>query len=244
MTQKSVLILGARSDIGLAIAHLYAAHGHSIQLALKNAAAYEPIRSDLEIRYGVDVTLHEFDALQTDTHEGLVNSLPHLPDIAISVVGLLGYQTDDEMQIDKAVLVMRSNFEGPCSILSVLANKFEERRSGTLVGVSSVAGDRGRASNYFYGSSKAGFTAFLSGLRDRLAGKNIHVVTVIPGFVRTRMTKGLALPGPITAEPSDIANLIYWAVKKKKNIVYSRWWRLIMTVIKLIPERLFKGLSL
>lgn len=244
MTQKPVLILGARSDIGLAIAHLFAARGHSIQLALRNAAAHDPIRSDLEIRHSVGVTLHEFDALQTDTHEGVVNNLPELPHIAISVVGLLGDQGESEIHIDKAVRVMRTNFEGPCSILSVLANRFEKRQSGTLVGVSSVAGERGRASNYIYGASKAGFTTFLSGLRNRLAGKNVHVVTVIPGFVRTRMTEGLALPGLITAEPSAIAEQVYHAVQRKKNTVYSKWWRVIMMIIKLIPEWLFKRLSL
>jgi len=244
MTLKSVLVLGARSDIGLAIAHQFAAHGHSIQLAIRDAASQDAIRSDLEIRHGVGVTLHEFDALQTDTHEELVDNLPELPDIAISVVGLLGDQGESEKNVNKAVQVMRTNFEGPCSILSVLANRFERRQSGTLVGISSVAGERGRASNYIYGASKAGFTAFLSGLRNRLAGKDIHVVTVIPGFVRTRMTEGLALPGPITAEPSDIAKQIYHAVQKKKNTVYSTWWRFIMMILKLIPERLFKRLSL
>lgn len=244
MTQKPVLILGARSDIGLAIAHQFAARGHPIQMALRNAASQDKIKSDLEIRHNVGVTLHEFDALQTERHEEVIERLPELPDIAISVVGLLGDQSDSEIHFDKAIQVMRTNFEGPCSILSVLANRFAERQSGTLVGVSSVAGERGRASNYIYGASKAGFTTYLSGLRNRLADKNVHVVTIIPGFVRTRMTEGLALPSALTASPSDIATLVYRAVTNQQDVVYSRGWRLIMAIIRLIPERIFKRLSL
>ncbi|MGC6453753.1 MAG: SDR family oxidoreductase [Candidatus Puniceispirillaceae bacterium] len=244
MTQRPVLILGARSDIGLAIAHLFAARGHPVQLAMRNAAAHDAIRADIAIRHAVAVTLHEFDALATDRHSGLVDSLPELPEVVVCVVGLLGDQARDEQDPASAVTVMRTNFEGPASILSVLATRFEERGSGTLVGISSVAGERGRASNYIYGSAKAGFTAFLSGLRNRLAGRNVHVVTVIPGFVRTRMTDGLALPAVFTTDPPDIARLVYRAVTRRKDIVYSRWWFLIMAIIRHIPERLFKRMSL
>ena len=118
-----------------------------------------------------------------------------------------------------AVNVMRSNFEGPASILAVLANHFEQRGSGTLVGISSVAGERGRAKNYIYGSAKAGFTAFLSGLRNRLVRKGVHVITVLPGFVATKMTKEINLPSKLTAQPEEVAIAVLNAVKKKHNIV-------------------------
>ena len=111
--------------------------------------------------------------------------------------------------------------------------------------MSPVAGDRGRASNYCYGAAKAGFTTYLSGLRNRLAGKGVHVVAVKPGFVRTRMTQGMKLPPALTAEPDEVAATIVRAEARRSNIVYVRpVWRLIMLVIRHIPETVFKRLSL
>jgi short-subunit dehydrogenase len=122
-----------------------------------------------------------------------------------------------------------------------LANRFVQRGSGTIVGVSSVAGDRGRASNYVYGSAKAGFTAFLSGLRNRLARQGVHVLTVKPGFVRTRMTRGMKLPGALTADPVLVGREIYAAAITRKDVVYVYpSWRLIMGIIKMVPEGIFK----
>jgi hypothetical protein len=140
---------------------------------------------------------------------------------------------------------MRSNYEGPASILAVLANHFEARGSGVIVGISSVAGDRGRASNYVYGSAKAGFTAFLSGLRNRLAKHGVHVVTVLPGFVATRMTEEMTLPQRLVAEASEVADAIANAVHRERDLIYVRpSWRLIMFFIRRIPERLFKKMKI
>jgi short-subunit dehydrogenase len=140
---------------------------------------------------------------------------------------------------------MRSNYEGPALILGLLANRFLERGHGTIVGVSSVAGERGRASNYVYGSAKAGFTAFLSGLRNRLASRGIHVMTVKPGFVRTRMTRGMKLPGPLTASPEVVGQQILTAAAARKDVVYIfPVWRVIMAVIRAIPEAIFKRRNL
>ena len=133
MTAKPVLILGAKSDIGLAIAHRFAAEGHPVQLAMRQAADHAGMKSDIEIRHGVTATLHEFDALATTTHAEFVDSLSTLPDVVVCVVGLLGSQADSEQNNETAIRVFRSNFEGPASILGILANKFEERGSGTIV---------------------------------------------------------------------------------------------------------------
>ena len=160
MTKRPVLILGARSDIGKAVAHKFASLGYPVQLAARRVDTLETDRTDMELRHNVRVTLHEFDALASDTHAAFVAALPELPQIAVCAVGLMGQQGENERDIDAAVQVMRSNYEGPASILAVLANRFEERGKGTLVGISSVAGERGRATNYVYGSAKAGFTAF------------------------------------------------------------------------------------
>ena len=241
MTKPPVLILGARSDIGKATAHAFATLGHPIQLAARRADTLDADRSDIALRHNVDVTLHEFDALDLRSHEAFIDQLPELPAIAVCAVGLMGEQLVNERDLDAASRVMRSNYEGPASILAVLANRFEERGHGTLIGISSVAGERGRATNYIYGSAKAGFTAFLSGLRNRLAKKGVHVVTVLPGFVATQMTEGLDLPAKFTAQPEEVGKAIIRAVAKKRNIIYVRpiWW-LIMMIIRNIPETNFK----
>lgn len=245
MTQGPVLILGARSDIGRAIARRFAAAGHPIQLAARGAASLEADRVDLEVRHRVPVTVHEFDALATEGHAAFVDGLPGLPAVAVTAVGLMGDQAENERDGAAAARVLRSNFEGPASILAELANRFEARGSGTLVGISSVAGERGRATNYVYGSAKAGFTAFLSGLRNRLARKGVHVLTVLPGFVATQMTAGMNLPAKLTAQPEEVGEAVFHAVAKKRNVIYVRpiWW-VIMTIIRNIPEAIFKTLKI
>lgn len=245
MNKYTVLILGARSEIGMAIAHKFASMGHPIQLAARRVYTLDRDKSDLELRYGVKVTLNELDIIKIEKHAYFVDSLSHLPDIAICVVGYMGNQSESERDNQAASLVMRTNFEGPASIMAELANRFELRGSGTLIGISSVAGERGRISNYIYGSSKAGFTTFLSGLRNRLSSKGVHVITVLPGFVATRMTESMYLPSILTAQCNEVASAIYNAVNKKKNIIYVRKvWKFIMMFIKIMPENLFKKMKL
>lgn len=241
MTKPPVLILGGRSDIGLAIAHRFAADGHPIQLAARKAQGLAPEKSDLEVRYRVNVTLHEFDALDAGAPERLLAALPELPGIAVCAVGLLGQQEVSERDAEAARKVLRSNFEGPALVLAEIANRFEARGSGSIVGISSVAGDRGRASNYVYGAAKAGFTAFLSGLRNRLAKKGVHVLTVLPGFVATKMTEGHDLPPKLTASPQEIAEAMARAVNRRRNVIYVKpVWSLVMLIIRNIPEPIFK----
>lgn len=245
MTKPPVLILGARSDIGKATAHAFAALGHPIQLAARRANTLDLDRTDIALRHNVDVTLHEFDALDLEAHASFIDQLAEQPEIAVCAIGLMGEQSENERDLNTASCVIRSNYEGPANILAILANRFEERGYGTLVGISSVAGERGRAVNYVYGSAKAGFTAFLSGLRNRLAKKGVHVVTVLPGFVATQMTEGLDLPAKLTAQPEEVGNAITRAISRKRNVIYVRpIWKLIMAVIRNIPEKVFKNLKL
>tara|TARA_B110000238_G_scaffold112939_1_gene122579 strand:- start:219 stop:641 length:423 start_codon:yes stop_codon:yes gene_type:complete len=140
---------------------------------------------------------------------------------------------------------MRTNYEGPALLLGTIANEFEKRGKGSIVGISSVAGDRGRASNYIYGSAKAGFTAFLSGLRNRLAEHGVHVMTVLPGFVDTKMVEGMNLPAKLTAKPLKVAKTVFNSVQKNHNIIYVKpIWRLIMMLIRNIPEKIFKMMKI
>jgi short-subunit dehydrogenase len=241
----TVLILGGRSDIGLATAHAFAAEGHAIQLAARGIDDLESAATDIHLRHGVPVTRHNLDALDTASFVGFFDSLPVLPEIAVSVIGLLGDQTENQQDLAVAARVMRTNYEAPALLLGLLAERFAARGSGVLVGVSSVAGERGRAKNYVYGSAKAGFTAFLSGLRNRLARTGVHVVTVLPGFVATRMTEGMATPAALTAQPEEVGQAIRRAVSRRRNVIRVRpVWRLVMLIIRAIPENLFKRLDL
>ena len=244
MATSTVLVLGARSDIGMATARRFAQAGHHVQLAARNVQTLEQDRRDLEQSFGVTVTLHEFDVLTVSTHKDFLDSLDCLPETVICAVGLMGNQYLCEREPEAAALVMRSNFEGPAAILSRLASLFEARGSGTLVGISSVAGERGRASNYIYGAAKAGFTAFLSGLRARVASKGVQVITVMPGYVQTKMTRDMPLPALMTAMPADIAEAIFRSAQAGKHIVYAPGhWRLIAAILKLLPECLFIHIS-
>ena len=241
----TVLVLGGRSDIGRAIATRFAKAGHAIVLAARDAETLEPVRADLAVRHDVAVTLAEFDVLRTDRMAGFADALDPAPQIVVSVVGVMGTQAESERDPDAAALVMRANYEGPALILGLFAERMVPAGRGTLVGVSSVAGDRGRASNYVYGSAKAGLTAFLSGLRNRLNGTGIHVITVKPGFVATRMTEGMDTPAALTAQPAEVGEAVYRAVTRGRDVIYVRpVWRVVMGIIQALPEVVFKKTSL
>jgi decaprenylphospho-beta-D-erythro-pentofuranosid-2-ulose 2-reductase len=243
---KTLLLLGGTSDIGRAVALRYAEAGWRVLLAARDAEAGRRNAEDIAARTGAETTVHTLDLLDTDAFAGFVDGLPVLPDTVVCVVGELGDQARAQSDLAHAAMVMRTNYEGPSLLLGLLAERFLARGSGALVGVSSVAGDRGRGSNYVYGSAKAGFTAFLSGLRNRLAPAGVRVITVKPGFVRTRMTAGMKLPPVLTAEPSEVGKAIYAAAEEGGgDVIYVRGpWRIVMTVISLLPERVFKRLRL
>lgn len=243
MNYSPVVILGARSDIGRAIARRYAESGCAIVLAARHANTLEADRTDIEIRYRVPVSLAEFDVTDANP-DRFFATLNATPGTVVMVAGLLGVQTAAETGDGLSAEIMQTNYTGPARFLLAAARVMEPRGGGCIIGISSVAGDRGRRSNFVYGSAKAGLTAFLSGLRNRLAGR-IHVITVKPGFVATRMTAGMKLPPVLTARPKEVAEAIFKAQVKGRDIVYVRpIWRLIMLIIRLIPEKLFKRLSL
>jgi decaprenylphospho-beta-D-erythro-pentofuranosid-2-ulose 2-reductase len=241
----NVLILGAASDMAVAIARKFASKGNTIQLAARNSSRLESLRSDITIRYQVNCSLHEFDAVNTASHQAFFDGLIPKPDLVICVFGLL---VDNELARKdwaQAERIILTNYTGAVSILNLVSNYFEGIRQGIIVGISSVAGERGRQSNYLYGSAKAGFTAYLSGLRNRMFRENVHVLTVQPGFVYTKMTENLTLPKPLTAHPAEVAEAVYKGVIRKKNVVYTKWfWRWIMAIIRSIPEPIFKKMKL
>lgn len=243
---KSVLILGATSDIGRAIAGRYAAAGWSLILTARDVAHLDRDIADLAVRHQAKARALAFDVLDLAGFPALVAAVGDTPDTVVSVIGELGDQDRAMGDPAFAANVMRANFEGPSVILALFATAMAVRGSGVIVGVSSVAGERGRASNFVYGSAKAGFTAFLSGLRQSLTARGLHVVTVKPGFVRTRMTDGMALPAALTATADEVGAALFAAAETRRtDILYVRWmWRFIMLIIKLIPETVFKRLQI
>lgn len=241
----TVLILGAGSDMAVAIARQFAGEKYDIQLAARNASSLYALQQDLQIRQQVKATSHVFDAENFGSHAAFYASLPEKPDITICVFGYLGQQEKAQSDWTEAARIINTNYTGAVSILNIVADDYASRGAGTIIGISSVAGERGRQSNYIYGSAKAGFTAYLSGLRNRLFHKGVHVLSVQPGFVYTRMTENLTLPPLLTAQPQQVAASVYKAAKAKKNTVYTKWfWRYIMLIIKNVPERIFKKLKL
>ncbi|MBL6953797.1 MAG: SDR family oxidoreductase [Alphaproteobacteria bacterium] len=241
MTKRPVLILGGGSDIGLAIARRFAAESYPIQLAARRPDELEPERADIALRHGVEVTLHRFDALEIEQIEAFFDNLPDTPGVVVCAVGLLGDQAEAEGNPRHARLVAETNFIGPMCALECAAARLAKLNEETaIIGISSVAGDRGRAVNYWYGASKAALTAALSGMGQCYAGSKLHVMTVKPGFVATKMTAGLDLPGALVADPAKLANLVYASFLKKTYTVTPLIWRLIMLIIKNIPEGIFR----
>jgi hypothetical protein len=240
-----VLIIGAKSDIAKATAREYAKHGYDIYLAARNSAELEEFATDVTVRTQRTVKLVELDILDYKSHQAFYDQLEEKPLGVISAVGYLGDQKKAQSNFDEAQRIMDTNYTGVVSLFNIIANDFEKRRSGFIVGISSVAGDRGRKSNYIYGSAKAALTAYLSGLRNRLYDAQVHVMTVKPGFVATKMTEGMDLPEKLTAQPEAVAKDIYKAQQKNKDVLYTKWiWRWVMLIITMIPEWKFKGMSI
>jgi decaprenylphospho-beta-D-erythro-pentofuranosid-2-ulose 2-reductase len=237
----TVLILGATSDIGFAIARKFASEKYNVQLAARNTNLLQPFQSDLQIRYGVQCSLHSFNALDFNSHADFYHTLIPRPVVTVYVIG---YMNDNEKVItdwDESLRTINTNYTGAVSILNIIASDYASHKSGTIVGISSVAGNRGRQSNYIYGSAKAAFTAYLSGLRNKLYHDNVHVMTVLPGFVNTKMTEHLKLPPLLTANPENVADAIYNGVRTKRDVLYVKWfWKWIMRIITTIPESIFK----
>lgn len=246
MSDRPVMVLGATSSIARAIANELAKSGHSLYLAGRDLSELWKVASDIQIRHGVNVNVGVFDADDTTTHAAFVeNAVQRTKGLggAIVAFGHLGDQAETERNPQLAQQAVSRNYGAAVSVLLLLANHFEETRTGFIVGISSVAGDRGRVTNYVYGSAKAGFTAFLQGLRARLHKVGVPVLTVKPGFVDTAMTFGREGMRKV-ATPEGVGKAVVRAIKSRKDIVYvPGLWRWVMLVIKLIPERTFKKLK-
>lgn len=237
-----VLILGANSDIGFSIAKKFYENGYDLILTGKDPEKFKLKYLDFS---DARIIFTHFDALDCNMHHDFFNRLRTTPLIVICVFGYLGDQNTAEKKWGEAEQIIDVNYKGAVSILNIIAENLKKQKKGIIVGISSVAGDRGRESNFIYGSAKAGFTAYLSGLRQSLFKSGVHVLTVKPGYVATKMTQNMKLPKILTIKPDELAEKIYTACMNKSNLIYSNFtWRLIMIVIRCIPESIFKRLKL
>ena len=243
---EAVLILGATSAIARATAVAFAARGDALYLASRDLDELQRLASDLRLRYGVEVSYGLFDAEATESHEAFLQSvIEAMPNLS-GVVLAFGYLGDQLAARDFKVgaKIIAANFTGAASILSYCANYLEPLQRGFIIGIASVAGDRGRQSNYVYGAAKGALALYLQGLRNRLFASGVRVITVKPGFVDTAMTYGL--PGLfLVASPQMIGERIVATLGKSADVVYLPWfWRYIMLIIKHIPEPIFKRMKL
>ena len=247
MTIKRILIIGATSAIATATARRYAAHGAAFHLVARDGEHLMTVARDLELRGASKVSTAVADLLDADQHAMLIDAaVAELGtfDLVLIAHGVLPDQRRCEFDPAALRAVFAVNTLSTLSLLTLIANRCETQGHGTIAVVSSVAGDRGRQSNYVYGASKAAIDVFLGGLRNRLTRAGVQVLTIKPGFVDTPMTAAFA-KGPLWATPALIAEGIERAVARRLDVVYLPWfWWIIMLVIRTIPERLFKRLSL
>jgi len=241
-----LLLLGATSPIARLLAMRFAAEGSSVYLAARDAGEAARIASDMSIRTGAVVLSGTFDAVDFASHASLVaraaDELGGLDGVVLCF-GTLGDEDAAQIDPDAALATIHQNFTGAVSILTLAARRLEEQKRGFMIVIGSVAGERGRARNYVYGAAKGGLHTFAQGLRGRMARAGVHVMTVKLGTVDTRMTWGRE-GTLLTVSPERAANAIYAAYQRKAEVVYVPWfWRPIMGIVKLIPERIFKRTS-
>jgi decaprenylphospho-beta-D-erythro-pentofuranosid-2-ulose 2-reductase len=246
-TPRKILVLGATSGIAEATCRIWATQGASLFLVARNGEKLAAVAADLRTRGASYVDTAVADLDDTEKHPQLlahaVNSLTGM-DIAYLAHGILGDQTDAEQNFNEAAQILYTNLMAPISLLTWLANFCVQRKSGTLAVISSVAGDRGRKSNYVYGASKAGLSAFLAGLRNRVDREGVNVLTIKPGPTRTAMTASMPKSEKF-ADVDAVAESIVSAIDKRRDTLYVPFqWLPIMFVIRHLPERIFKKLNL
>jgi decaprenylphospho-beta-D-erythro-pentofuranosid-2-ulose 2-reductase len=243
------LIAGAAGGIASATARELGARGHWLVLADRpeTEQRLKENAKDLQVRYGIEVTTFLFDATDGNKHQTLLDDIEKKAGALDGVVWTVGVMwPQDELAADsaKAARHHEINYVSAMGFLGLVANRFEQRKSGSIVAISSPAGDRGRASNYLYGADKAALQVFMQGLRQRLAPAGVHVLTIKPGPTRTPMTAGMENL-PLPSSPETVAKGLARAIEKKREVAYVPGiWRLIMLVLRHIPEVVFKKLKL
>ena len=247
-SSRTVAILGSTSAIARAVAVAFARQGYSVILGARDVEENEMLAADIRVRCGVEARPVQFEAEDFDSHPGFLEKCFDLAKGSLEGVVLCFAFMDSQAKAQSDFAVARRmadvNYTAAISILELFAGHFEQRRSGFIAAVSSVAGDCGRQSNYIYGSTKGGLSVYLQGLRNRLYHSGVHVTTIKPGFVDTKMTFGR--PGLfLVASPEKAGQDIFNAIRKRKNVAYVPWfWRFVMLIFQHIPEFIFKRMRM
>jgi decaprenylphospho-beta-D-erythro-pentofuranosid-2-ulose 2-reductase len=245
---KNIVIIGATSAIAMACARQWSTQGSRLFLVARNSERLQQVAGDLRARGASYVACYELDINSLDQHDALLSKCASdlgQIDIVLVASGSLPDQAACENDAATAVHEFNTNAVSVIALLTPLANLLAVQKHGALAVISSVAGDRGRPSNYLYGSAKAALSAFLEGLRARLFKTGVHVLTIKPGFVATPMTAGLSMPGPLVANVDTVARDIVSAIDRRKDVLYTpRFWWAIMAIVRSIPQGIFKRLSL
>ncbi|MEA3404137.1 MAG: SDR family oxidoreductase [Pseudomonadota bacterium] len=244
---KNILVIGATSAIAKQTIRLYAKQGANLHLMARDEEKLQTLAQDASIRGAASVTVQKLEVNDFDEHEKLIdNAFEKLMSVDVVLIahGSLPDQQACQQHVSTTLREMNTNGLSTISLLTLLANKMENQGKGTIAVITSVAGDRGRQSNYVYGAAKGMLSIFLQGLRNRLFKKGVHVVDIKPGFVDTPMTADFP-KGALWAKPETIAASIVKAVEKKTNTLYTPWfWMGIMLIIRNIPEFIFKKMKL
>lgn len=242
-----VLIIGANSAIAHETAKCFASEGAELFLVGRTASKLHTVANDLDVRGAKSVESYVLDVSDLERHQEMFDAvLATLGSLDILLIahGTLGDQHACEQSVEETLKEFTNNATSVISLVTIAANYFEQQRRGCIAVISSVAGDRGRKSNYVYGTAKAAVSTFMQGVRNRLYSAGVNVLTVKPGFVDTPMIAGMR-KGPLVASAPTVGQGIYQAIKQGKDIVYLPWfWRPIMFAVTSIPERIFKKLSL
>jgi len=242
---KYVLIIGAKNELGIELANLYARNNYNLYLAGRSIKDIQDKSNKIEKKYKVKSVLCELDVTDFNSHQKIYDSLIIKP---IGVIYLAGYYPNIPLSTSKwseTVRTIEINYLGCISLLNIISNQFISDRRGFIISVTSVSGLRGRAKNYIYGSAKAGLITYMSGLRNKMNKYNVNVLTVIPGFITSNKDKKENYPRVLVTTPKKLALRIFNAQQSNKDVIYSSiLWQLIMFVIKLIPEALFKKLKI
>ena len=233
---SSILVIGGNSDIGYATAKVFAQNKYNIHLVSRNISQLEIKKKEIEDLYKVECKITSLDILNKENVNRYFDEYLESPNIVLITVG---YMEVDEKNYEKIASI---NYLSPMTFIEKSLVKYKtQKKLNTIIGISSVAGDRGKKKNPVYSSSKSAFSSYLDGLRQRLYLDGIHVITVKPGFVKTKMTKNLKLPKILISNVNHVGNKIFKAYKNKKNTLYvPRYWSIIMFIYKMIPETIFK----
>ena len=243
MTRKTIVILGATCNLGVELSFIYAKNNFNLILISRNYDKINNLKNSINQKFpDITITLYELDILNLDDQNLVYSKIKEVPDGIISLIG----ETHKVEKINEKKMfnIINVNFTYLINFLTFFLNDFEKKDDGFVICVSSVAGLRGRAKNFIYGSAKAALINFLSGCRSYYNDRNIFIMTVLPGFIKNNNDKKKLLENILQIEPSALAKKIYLAHNRKKQILYSNFiWRIIMMFIQILPNSIFNKIK-